>query len=113
MPSSPLISKIKADLATLLTRITGVVPTTPINRIQFFTSGNLQGNYSATATITAVDTAKTVIVPAGVETGLASGSPKDTELKFVLTNGTTVTVSRAGNDGTQVCYGSGFVVEYK
>jgi len=84
----------------------------PIKTIQFFTTGNLQGAYTATATITAVNTAKSVIIPFAPEDYHSSFDPQKSSLYPSFVSSTVVRVTRTGNSGAEVIYGRGMVVEY-
>jgi len=59
---------------------------------------------SGTATITSVDTTKSVVLPQGSYKATALG------LRWVLTNATTVTVSTEGNNGAGDNYKGQFTV---
>lgn len=57
---------------------------------------------SGTATITAVDTAKSLLVLLGVSYQTAAGSVLDDAPRITLTNSTTITGTRSGTDGAIV-----------
>ena len=85
------------------------LPTSFINSIQHKT-GSISGTAgSATVTITAVTTAKTVLIPLG---WYDNGS-QNTPAQMALTNSTTVTLSRATPGASTITYVNFIVLEFK
>ena len=82
-----------------------------LKSVQPFTISMTAGVSSNTATITAVVTAKSVIVPNGATHTLTNLTPADVYTRLVLTNTTTVTGDRGTTTGATVAYGT--VVEWK
>jgi hypothetical protein len=111
----------QSNVSTLLARITDsrAAALDSVARIKSIQRGTVtisENNLTATATITAVDPAKTLIMPLGFSaspTGSASDDAmKESLARIDLTNATTVTATRAeGGPGTSVVVGFQ-VVEY-
>lgn len=71
-----------------------------IKNIQYGTVSVPFNNYSATATITTVDTAKTVLIMLGFSTAAGTTDASIIYPRITLTNTTTVTATRGGNTST-------------
>lgn len=91
-----------------------------IKSIQSFSisfTGN-DATLSATATISSVNTAKSIIVPTGgtnndAASWAASGSLVGSAFfKYILTNATTVTVSKTSSNPNGATVVTGYVIEY-
>lgn len=76
------------------------IPTTPINSIQYGEVTINTSSTSGTATITAVTTAKTVLIYLGCRTDATTITNANATL--TLTNTTTITATRTGNGNTLI-----------
>lgn len=80
---------------------------------QYFKTASLKGGTSATATVTAVATAYSAIIPMGIESDAgADDTFTNCALTFAVTDATTVTCARNGNDNTFEIYGYGLLLEF-
>lgn len=92
--------------------MTAAIPVSLVKRIQFITTGNLQSATSATATITAVDTSKAVIIPLPPEDYNTTYNPQRSSLVPSFDSSTVVRMTRTINDATTVIYGKAIVLEF-
>lgn len=91
----------------------------PVKSMQSFTATFTTASGGTTVTISAVNTAKAVIIPQGYGSGASSNSTTAGDVNaalpnFVLTNGTTITIS-PGTSGlfvSQTITVKGTVIEY-
>jgi len=76
----------------------GIEPVSPLARVQFGTLSIDSPQDSGTATITSVNTGKSMLLLLGF-TGDANGSLSNTYPRITLTNATTITGNRFGTAG--------------
>lgn len=115
-PASTAVSNVywTNALAAALSSFLGAPIPSAIRSIQFVDITTMSSNTSETVTITAVTTAKSIIVPAGnVFNNVTPGNatPENTELSWKFASSTSVTVDRGGNVGL-VDHARAWVVEF-
>ena len=86
------------------------IPTSAIKSIQFISVSMTTSLTSATATITSVNTAKSMMVGMSLYNDSSSAAAAACMATFTLTNATTVTVNRGVTGGNIYC--KAFVVEF-
>lgn len=97
--TSALAARLTAPRAANLDNLDAAISAiSPVHSIQYGLI-TLTGVVSGTATITAVTTAKTVLILLGTRTPDAA-TIRDVSVEITLTNSTTVTATREGNSGT-------------